>query len=134
MTGVFFTPRQLGTLVPVHASLVLHLDPFAQPNDCVVQIEIATSNWLLEDPAQGLTWPYVTIPLGSLLGGSPSPANMKLEPQAHMVGVDVSSAAQGWVVKQPSPMGFVFKSPDDCALTHLTQITLFLDHAGRSAP
>jgi hypothetical protein len=133
MAWVFFTPRQLGTRVPVHGSLTFHLDPYTQPKDCVVQIGIVESNWLTEDPAQGLAFPYVTMPLGSMLGGSPSPPNMKLEPHAHMVGVDVTQAAQYWVVKQPSPMGFVFKAPHGCALTHLTQITLFLDHAGQSA-
>jgi hypothetical protein len=129
MAGVFFPPEQLGTLEPAVATLQLHLDPLTQPKDCVVQMEIATPSWLTEDPSQGLAFPYATIPLGSALGGSPPPANVKIDSQAHMVWVDVTSAAQGWIVKHPPAVGLVFKSPYNCGLIHLTQIWLFLDHS-----
>jgi hypothetical protein len=129
MAGVFFPPEQLGALEPAVATLQFHLDPFTQPNDCVVQLEIATSSWLTEDPSQGLAFPYATIPIGSILRGAPPPANLKIDSQAHMMWVDVTSAARGWIVKRPSTVGLVFKSPYNCGLIHLTQIEVFLDHS-----
>jgi hypothetical protein len=132
MAGVSFTPEQLGAVEPAVATLQLHVDPFTQPNDCVVQIEIATSNWLTEDPAQGLASPYATIPLGTT-PTRPPPTSVKFDRQAHLVWVDVTSAAQGWIVKRPPAIGLVFKSPYDCGVIHLTQIALFLDHTVVSA-
>jgi hypothetical protein len=134
MAGVLFAPEQLGAVEPAHATLQLHLDPLTQPKDCVVQMEIATPSWESVDPLQGLDSPYAIIPLGSTPGGPPSTASVTIDSQTQTVTVDVTSAAQGWIEKQPSIVGLVFKTPYACGLIHLTQIRLFLDHTVLSAP
>jgi hypothetical protein len=58
---------------------------------------------------------------------------VKYDRHAHMVWIDVTSAAQGWVVKQPPIDGLVFKTPYDCGLIHLTQVRLYLNHTVLSA-
>lgn len=128
MAGVFFTPEQLGTVEPARATLQLHLDPLTQPNDCVVQMEVASPNWESEDPSQALATPYAIIPLGTPPGDKQSLPSVIIDRQTQTVTVDVTSAAQGWVEKQPSIDGLVFKTPYACELIHLTQIRLYLDH------
>jgi hypothetical protein len=128
MAGVFFAPEQLGTVAPAHATLQLHLDSLTQPKDCVVQMEIATPSWESEDPSQGLDSPYAIVPLGTTPGDQPSMPSVTIDSQTQTVTVDVTSAAQHWIEKQPPVAGLVFKTPYACGLIHLKQITLFLDH------
>lgn len=134
MAGVFFAPAQLGAAEPAHATLQLHLDLLAQPTDCVVQMEVASPSWESEDPSQAIATPYAIIPLGTASGGQQSPPSVTIDRQTHLVTVDVTDAAQGWVGKQPPVTGLVFKTPYACGLIHLTQIKLFLDHTVLSAP
>jgi hypothetical protein len=128
MAGVFFAPEQLGTVEPARATLQLHLDPLAQPTDCVVQMEIASPTWESEDPLQSLASPYAIIPLGTTPSDQRSTSSVTIDRQTQMVTVDVTGAAQGWVGKQPPMDGLVFKTPYSCGLIHLTQIRLYLDH------
>lgn len=120
MVGMFFSSEHLGTLAPAHAMLQLHLEPLTQPADCQVELGIAAPDWELEDPSQGLAAPYATIPLGRAQSESPS---------AHIVTIDVTSAVQDWVRQQQSQPGLVLKTPYTCALLHVSQVTLFLDHS-----
>jgi hypothetical protein len=133
MAGVFFAPEQLGAGEPAHATLQLHLDPLTQPNDCVVQLEIATPSWLTEDPSQAIATPYAIIPLGTTPSDQPSLPSVSIDRQTQTVTLDATSAAQNWIEKQPPIHGLVFKTPYTCGLIHLTQIRLFLDHTVLSA-
>jgi len=128
MAGVFFAPERLGTLEPARATLQLHLDPLTQPNDCVMQMEVATPTWESEDPLQAVATPYVIIPLGTTPGDQQSLQSVTIDRQTQTVTVDVTVAAQGWMEKQPSIDGLVFKTPYACELIHLTQVKLYLEH------
>jgi hypothetical protein len=88
---------------------------------------------MTKDPSQSLAFPHAIITLGSTPGGSPSTASVAIDSQTQTATVDVTSSAQGWIVKQPPTVGLVFKSPYDCGLIHPTQIRLFLDHSVLSA-
>jgi hypothetical protein len=134
MAGVFFAQAQLGAKEPVHATLQLHLDPLAQPKDCVVQMEVASPSWESEDPSQAIATPYAIIPLGTTLGDQQSLPSVTIDRQTQTVTVDVTDAAQGWVGKQPPVAGLVFKTPYECGLVRLTQIKLFLDHTVLNTP
>jgi hypothetical protein len=133
MAGVFFAAERLGPLEPARATLQLHLDPLAQPKDCVMQMEVASPSWESEDPLQALATPYAIIPLGTTPGDQQSLPLVTIDRQTQTVTVDVTSAAQGWIEKQPSIDGLVFKTPYACGLIHLTQIRLYLDHTVLSA-
>jgi hypothetical protein len=128
MAGVFFAPEQLGKLEPAHATLQFHLDPLTQPKDCVVQLEIATPSWESEDPSQRLASPYAIIPLETAAGEQQSLPSVTIDRQTQTVAIDVTSAAQGWITKQPPIDGLVLKTPYGCGLIHLTQMRLILDH------
>jgi hypothetical protein len=134
MAGVFFAPEQLGTVEPAHATLQLHVDPPTQPNECVVQMEVASPTWESEDPLQSLATPYAIIPLGTTQGDQQSLRSVTIDRQTQTVTVDVTSAAQDWIAKQSSIDGLVFKTPSTCGLIHLTQIKLYLDHTVLSTP
>jgi hypothetical protein len=56
-----------------------------------------------------------------------------IDRQTQTVTVDVTSAAQGWIERQPPIDGLVFKTPYACGLIHLTQVMVYLDHTVLSA-
>jgi hypothetical protein len=91
-------------------------------------MEIASPSWESEDPLQALATPYAIIPLGTTPADQQSLPSVTIDSQTQTVTVDVTSAAQGWIGKQPPIDGLVFKAPYACGLIHLTQIKLYLDH------